>query len=171
MEILIINATALSKLNALQLLYPMFSLDHQFYSSAELKSHLNPETSRVYSDLVNNGLIKELNYTGDEMNDIYRLCKQFPYLSTFESISLYFAKREDAALFATHKLVRAAAAKLGIAVYGYNWVFDQFSLQNVFPPMDLFTKWKSLEKLFYSSTDSTLPDCVKLYYRVKSLKV
>lgn len=161
---------AINKLHSLQLLYSLFSLNIQFCSTSELKYHLNPITKKVYIDLLNSGLITELNYTSYETYEVCELCKLFSNLSSLESTGLYLAKREEAALFATHQLVRDAAAKLGIAVYGYNWVFDQFSLNHVFPPMEVFQKWKDLEAMFYSSTDSTLPEAVKLYYMGKALR-
>ena len=164
MKILINNSLALSKMHDLQLLHPFLFLDIEFFADPELCCHLQPETMRVYNELLMYGRIKELDYTSEEMSDIGVLCKQFPNLSRFESASLYLAQREEIGLFATNTLVRDAASGLGLAAFGYNWVFDQIHQHQIFSPMVIFNKWKDLEKLFYISTDTTMPLCVQSYY-------
>lgn len=170
MKILINNALALNKLCELQIIYPLFSLDATFCAGAELLLNLAPETAEVYSDLLSHQHLFELDYTEEEIPAIYHLQKQFPSLSYFESTSLYLAKREEAVLFATQRIVREAAADMGIAVCGYDWVFDQLDAEQIFPPMELFTRWQGLEKLFYSSTDATRPLCVQWFYEGHSLE-
>ena len=170
MKILINNALALNKLCELQIIYPFFSLDAIFCAGAELILNLTPETAEVYHDLQCHQHLFELDYTEEEIPAIYNLQKQFPSLSSFESTSLYLAKREEAVLFATHKILREAAADMGIAVCGYDWFFDQMDAEQVFPPIELFTRWQGLEKLFYSSTDATRPLCVQWFYEGLSLE-
>jgi hypothetical protein len=164
MKIIINNPLALNKLHSVQLIYPLFSLDYEFFSEPELDLHLNSETKGVYDDLLHYKRIKELDYTSEEMKEVSEFQRQYSNLSRLESVSLYLAQREEAGIFATNTLVRDAAISLGIKVYGYDWFFDQLSHHQIFPPMDVFNKWKDLEKKLYASTDTTRPECVVAFY-------
>lgn len=165
MRILIISPLAINKLHTLQLLYPMFTLGHDYFAALGLADHLKPEAAMAYDDLLEHRRIKELFYTSDETEQIGLFCKQHPHLSVLESTGLYLAQREGAVVFATHRLVRALAKSKGISVCGYSWLFDQWCIHQVFKPMEVFQKWKTLETLFYAATDKTVPDCVSSFYR------
>ncbi|MFZ4464566.1 MAG: hypothetical protein ACOYN5_12010 [Bacteroidales bacterium] len=164
MKIIISNPLALNKLQRLKLIYPLFSLDIEFFTDPELGCYLDSATRVIYDDLCVNKQIRLLAYTAEEMRTINAWCRCFPRLSRFEVLSLYLAKREAAGIFATQHLLREAAESIDIQILGYDWLFDYLNDQQVFHSMEIFNRWIELEKLLFSFTASTRPEFVRKFY-------
>lgn len=165
MKILLNDPIALSQLHRIEMIYPLLSLNCDFFAGTELNYQLSDDLQPNYMELIDRGRIKELVIKEEDLILIQPLQQQLPFLSQFEIHSLFLAQKHDLSLLITQPILQQSADKLGIDYLNVDWVFDQIFTQQIMGIASLMLYWNKLKNNTHSYTQWSEPQCIRRFYQ------
>ncbi|MEY3499600.1 MAG: hypothetical protein RL308_1269 [Bacteroidota bacterium] len=147
MIVVVNDANILIDLVKLQLLPHFFALDLEFHTSSLILEELHAEQLLQLQVYLQNGTLKVIEFTDDELITIGILQVEKPALSEQDCSAIVSAQKVDGALITSDNNLRKFATVKKVEVRGHLWVFDLMIAQAT------ITGEMALEKLYHLRTN------------------
>jgi hypothetical protein len=162
MKIAINDACIFIDMYELNLTPDFFKLDFEIHTSIDVFNEVYPEQQNLLNEFVKNGKLKVHSLQSEEriaiMDTVYPIS-----LSEVDKTVLYLAKKHDAIVLSSNKIVRNYAKSQAIDYNGMLWIFDQLIARNILSSTAAATKLKELiaANIFYQNNFTLLQECKK----------
>ncbi len=124
MIVVVNDANILIDLVKLQLLPHFFALDLEFHTSSLILEELHAEQLVQLQVYLQNGTLKVIDFTDDELITIAMLQIEKPALSEQDCSAIVSAQKVDGALITSDNNLRKFATVKKVEVRGHLWVLD-----------------------------------------------
>ena len=143
MKIAITDACIFIDLYDLDLTVPFFSLDFEIHTSVDVFHEIYPEQQQVLKAFIH---VKNLNVHNIQQNERMIITEtNYPSsLSEVDKTVLYLAKKYEAIVLSSDKVVRNYAKSQTIDYHGMLWIFDCLIEQEILTKKQASNKLKEL---------------------------
>lgn len=143
MKIAITDACIFIDLHDLNLTISFFSIDLELYTSLDVLNELYPEQRNLLSAFVSVG--KLVIHTIQSTDRIEIMNTNYPRsLSEVDKTVLFLAKKHEAIVLSSDKVIRNYAKSKAIEHHGMLWIFDQLIEQGILTKQEASKKLKEL---------------------------
>ncbi|PKR80712.1 hypothetical protein CW751_08045 [Brumimicrobium salinarum] len=143
MKIAITDACIFIDLHDLNLTVSFFSIDLELYTSLDVLNELYPEQRNVLDAFVSVGKLTIHTIASAERIEIMNT--NYPRaLSEVDKTVLFLAKKHEAIVLSSDKVIRNHAKKVAIEYHGMLWIFDQLIEQGILSKKEASEKLKEL---------------------------